>query len=95
MSYQDYQLKEATRRFIAYQRFTEPTMIQQAVIPYACKGKDIIGVSATGSGKTHAFLIPIMEQIDPTKDFVQVVITAPTRELAMHRIWKRAWKDCG
>ena len=43
MSYQDYQLKEATRRFIAYQRFTEPTMIQQAVIPYACKGKDIIG----------------------------------------------------
>lgn len=83
MSYQDYQLKEATRRFIAYQRFTEPTMIQQAVIPYACKGKDIIGVSATGSGKTHAFLIPIMEQIDPTKDFVQVVITAPTRELAL------------
>lgn len=89
MSYQDYQLKQSTRRLIDYNHFSDPTPIQQAVIPYACKGKDIIGVSATGSGKTHAFLIPIMEKINCHEDLVQVVITAPTRELAL-QLYRRA-----
>ncbi len=46
------------------------------------KNKDVIGISQTGTGKTHAFLLPIMDKIDPEKDMVQAVITAPTRELA-------------
>ena len=51
-------------------------------MPLALKGKDIIGQSQTGSGKTHAFLIPIFEQLDEDLQQVQAVITTPTRELA-------------
>lgn len=42
----------------------------------------MIGQSQTGTGKTHAYLLPLLNKIDPAKDVVQVVITAPTRELA-------------
>ena len=52
------------------------------MIPLGYKNNDIIGISQTGTGKTHAFLLPIMDQIDTSKDHVQAVITAPTRELA-------------
>ena len=46
-------------------------------------GKSIIGQSQTGSGKNYAHLLPILNEIDETKHEIQVVITAPTRELAM------------
>lgn len=85
----DYNFKETTKRFIELNRFTAPTPIQQKVIPLICKGKDVIGISATGTGKTHAFLIPIMERIDTSLNEVQVVITAPTRELAL-QLYTRA-----
>ena len=62
--------------------FTQYTEIQEKVIPKARKGNDIIGCSQTGSGKTHAFLIPIFEKLDLENNDVQVVICAPTRELA-------------
>jgi ATP-dependent RNA helicase CshB len=62
--------------------FTQYTEIQEKVIPKARKGNDIIGCSQTGSGKTHAFLIPIFEKLDLENKDVQVVICAPTRELA-------------
>ena len=80
--YEDFNLKPETMAFIHKNNFKEPTPIQEEVIPAALKGKDIIGISATGSGKTHAFLIPLMEKVDETKDYCQAVITAPTRELA-------------
>ena len=79
----DFGLKETTMRFIQANHFTEPTPIQEEVIPPAVRGKDIIGLSATGSGKTHAYLIPVMEKTDPASDVCQAVITAPTRELAV------------
>lgn len=82
-SYQDYQLKDYTRSFINHNNFSEPTPIQKAVIPSACKGRDIIGISETGTGKTHAFLIPLLERINIESNQVQAVITAPTRELAI------------
>lgn len=81
--FSDYQLKDTTAKMININHFVIPTEIQRAVIPVACKGKDIIGISATGTGKTHAFLVPIMEQVDPSKPYVQAVITVPTRELAI------------
>lgn len=87
--YSDYQLKETTKKFIEINHFIEPTPIQKQVIPLAMKGKGIIGISATGTGKTHAFLIPIMERVDTSKDVVQAVITAPTRELAI-QLYERA-----
>ena len=80
--FEDFNLKDTTMAFIEKNHFTQPTPIQEQVIPSALRGKDVIGLSSTGSGKTHAYLIPIMEKVDPTKDEAQVVITAPTRELA-------------
>ena len=51
--YSDYMFKETTKQFIKLENFIEPTPIQKEVIPMACKGKDIIGISDTGTGKTH------------------------------------------
>ncbi len=62
--------------------FKEFTEVQNLVIPKANKGLDIIGCSQTGTGKTHAFLIPIFEALDLNNHDVQAVITVPTRELA-------------
>ncbi|MFC4558835.1 DEAD/DEAH box helicase [Virgibacillus kekensis] len=62
--------------------FRKPTEIQQRVIPAILKGKSVIGQSHTGSGKTHAYLLPLFNQLDESRREVQVVITAPTRELA-------------
>ncbi len=63
--------------------FQSPTDIQQEAIPAILKGKSIIGQSQTGSGKTHAYLLPLLNQLDEKKEEVQIVITAPTRELSM------------
>ena len=85
----DFHLKSTTQRLLELEGFSEPTAIQEAVIPAAMKGKDIIGISETGTGKTHAFLIPLMEKIKPESSQVQAVVTAPTRELAA-QIYQRA-----
>ena len=71
--------------------FKKPTDIQERVIPATLKGTSIIGQSQTGTGKTHAFLLPIMNKIVPEKEEVQAIITAPTRELA-NQIYKEAVK---
>ncbi len=65
--------------------FEEPTPIQAGAIPVAMAGKDMIGQAQTGTGKTAAYGIPVLEKIlaaEPTKD-IQAVILSPTRELAM------------
>lgn len=63
-------------------KFNQPTPVQQKVIPLVFKRRDVIGISQTGTGKTHAFLIPIMQRIALDENKVQAVVTAPTRELA-------------
>lgn len=62
--------------------FYQPTEIQEKMIPLILKGESAVGQSQTGTGKTHSYLLPILEKIDPEKQEVQAVITAPTRELA-------------
>ncbi|MBM7691783.1 ATP-dependent RNA helicase CshB [Peribacillus deserti] len=62
--------------------FDKPTEIQERVIPAINNGWSMIGQSQTGTGKTHAYLLPIMNKIDPDREEVQAVISAPTRELA-------------
>jgi ATP-dependent RNA helicase CshB len=62
--------------------FSEPTEIQERLIPIIEKGDSAIGQSQTGTGKTHAYILPIIEKINPNLNEVQAVITAPTRELA-------------
>ena len=63
--------------------YTEPTEIQYQSIPVILQGKDVIGRSNTGTGKTAAFAIPSIEHITVSKKHVQVLVLCPTRELAM------------
>lgn len=60
-----------------------PTPVQTAVLPAALDGQDVIGRSATGTGKTLAYLLPIFQRIDTTKRDIQAMIMAPTHELAI------------
>ncbi|TYR82385.1 DEAD/DEAH box helicase [Priestia megaterium] len=62
--------------------FYQPTEIQERLIPSVLKGESVIGQSQTGTGKTHAYLLPLLEKVNAAKEEVQVVISAPTRELA-------------
>lgn len=61
----------------------EPTQIQEKSIPELLKGRDVIAQAQTGTGKTLAFLLPMMEKIDVSKDYIQGLIITPTRELAI------------
>ena len=63
--------------------YEEASPIQTAVIPHALAGRDVVGQSATGSGKTAAFAIPAIEKVDVKVRGVQVLVLCPTRELAV------------
>ncbi|MEZ4646104.1 MAG: DEAD/DEAH box helicase [Chloroflexota bacterium] len=63
--------------------FTSPTPIQTAVIPLLLAGEDVIGQAQTGTGKTAAFALPILHNLQPNQDRVQSLILTPTRELAL------------
>lgn len=62
---------------------TKPTPIQEKAIPMLLAGKDIIAQAQTGTGKTLAFILPILEQVDSKKPYIQALIITPTRELAL------------
>jgi len=62
--------------------FTNPTEIQQESLPHALEGRDIIGVAATGSGKTAAFALPILQKLWEEPKGLFACVLAPTRELA-------------
>jgi ATP-dependent RNA helicase DeaD len=70
-------------RAISRLGWTEPTPIQLKIIPALLAGHDVAGQAQTGSGKTGAFAIPIIERTDPTRREIQALILAPTRELAL------------
>lgn len=79
--FHDFDLEPVLKQNMARLGFVLPTPIQDQVIPHATQGKDIIGLAATGSGKTFAFLLPLLNKC--LKDRTQkVLIVAPTRELA-------------
>ncbi|MGB8495601.1 MAG: DEAD/DEAH box helicase, partial [Candidatus Acidiferrum sp.] len=64
--------------------FSVPTPVQAAAIPPALEGKDVLATAQTGTGKTLAFLIPVMERLlQPTKPGIAALVLVPTRELAM------------
>lgn len=75
-------LKQSTKDFITLNGFKELTSVQNEVLKYTSSHKDVIAISSTGTGKTHAYLIPVMEMINTKSDKTQVVISLPTRELA-------------
>ena len=60
-----------------------PTPVQEQAIPSVMNGKDVIAQAQTGTGKTLAFILPILEKIDKQAKHVQALIVTPTRELAL------------
>src|SRR5436853_2835509 len=68
-------------RALKHARYLTPTPIQAAVIPEALEGKDVISQAKTGTGKTAAFGIPIIEMLEARGRGPQAIILAPTREL--------------
>ena len=63
--------------------FEETTPIQTQIIPVILEGKDVVGQAQTGTGKTAAFAIPVLEKINPKDRSTQALILCPTRELAI------------
>lgn len=81
-TFQSFGLNNRTAATMSYLGFTEPSPIQDQCIPPALLGKDIIGLANTGTGKTAAFLLPIIEKLSVDRTIMSVLILAPTRELA-------------
>src|SRR5512137_383098 len=76
-------LSPETLRSLQDKGYSAPTNVQAETIPLALAGKDLVVQSRTGTGKTAAFGIPIVEKIDAAREGVQAVVLAPTRELAI------------
>ena len=76
-------LSPETLKAVARLGFEEASPIQSEAIPTLLAGRDLVGQSQTGSGKTAAFAIPVIERIDPAKRVPQALILCPTRELAV------------
>ena len=81
--YKDMNLSEATMKALDKKVFAQATAIQGGAIPCFMEWKDVVAKAPTGTGKTFAFGIPMVEHIDPASDAVQGLILAPTRELAI------------
>ena len=80
--FEDFQISNKLKKNIVYKKYSIPTPIQDVAIPSILEGRDLIGIANTGTGKTGAFLIPLIEKV--LKDSKQkVLIITPTRELAM------------
>lgn len=81
--YKDMNLSEAIMKALDKKGFTQATAIQGGAIPYFMQWRDVVAKAPTGTGKTYAFGIPMVEHVDPENDQVQGLILAPTRELAV------------
>lgn len=81
-NFKNFNLQEYLLEAIEELHFEKPTPIQTQVINQIQSNQDIIAQSKTGSGKTHAFLLPLLNELKKDKNEVQLVITAPSRELA-------------
>src|SRR5438128_12016119 len=76
-------LGEAALRGVAAAGFEAPTPIQERAIPVMMAGSDLVAQAQTGTGKTAAFALPLIEQVDPERPVPQALILTPTRELAI------------
>ena len=82
-------LSPALQAALEKQGITQPTEIQQKMLPQILAGKDVIGRSETGSGKTLAYLLPVFERLDLSIRGTQAIIITPTHELAV-QVFKQA-----
>jgi ATP-dependent RNA helicase RhlE len=88
MTFSELQLIDPLLEALKKQNYTQPTPIQEKSIPYILQGKDIFGCAQTGTGKTAAFALPILQMINrykkpAVKAVIKALILAPTRELAL------------
>lgn len=87
MSFENLNIIDPLSRALAKEGYITPTPIQMQAIPHLLKGKDLMGIAQTGTGKTAAFVLPILQRMSeeirvPTPGFPRVLVLAPTRELA-------------
>src|SRR5436190_1943625 len=82
-AFADLGLSESTLQALQDVGYEKPSPIQEQAIPPLLAGGDIIGQAQTGSGKTAAFGLPIVEHVDPTENDVQALVLTPTRELCI------------
>ena len=83
VSFKDFKFTDKLNDSLDAMGFEKPTPIQAKAIPEINKGKDLIACAQTGTGKTAAFALPLLERINTNKRHPQVLVLAPTRELAM------------
>ena len=83
IKFEDLPISDDIKRAVIEMGFEEPSPIQSQSIPVILSGKDVIGQAQTGTGKTAAFSIPLLEMINPEEKNVQAVVLCPTRELAI------------
>jgi ATP-dependent RNA helicase DeaD len=82
-SFADLGLSESSLHALRDVGYESPSPIQEQAIPVLLEGRDVIGQAQTGTGKTAAFGLPIMEYIDPAEPSVQALVLTPTRELCI------------
>ncbi|NPD45944.1 MULTISPECIES: DEAD/DEAH box helicase [unclassified Lentimicrobium] len=89
MKFEDYNFSEEVKMSIGKLGFKKPTDIQYKTIPHILKGEDVLAIAQTGTGKTAAFAIPIIEKLhtikkqQSRKDGIKAIVMVPTRELAI------------
>jgi ATP-dependent RNA helicase DeaD len=81
--FKDFNLSKEVLKAVNELGFEEPTPIQSEAIPFIIEGKDVVGLAKTGTGKTAAFGLPLVDKIDPKIKQPQLLVLAPTRELAV------------
>src|SRR6202795_2570746 len=83
MTFTDLQLPPDLLTALSKQQISKPTPVQSAALPVLLAGKDAYLNAETGTGKTLAYLLPLMVRVDPAQVATQVVIVAPTHELSI------------
>ncbi|MGY0373656.1 DEAD/DEAH box helicase [Clostridium sp. JNZ J1-5] len=81
--FEDLKISEEIKKAIAEMGFEEPSPIQEKAIPFILEGRDVIGQAQTGTGKTAAFGVPVLDTVNPIDKSLQAMILCPTRELAI------------
>src|SRR3954469_21313679 len=82
-TFADLGLSEPLLEALTHLGYERPTPIQEQTIPALLQGRDVIGQAQTGTGKTAAFGLPLLEYVDPSDPEVQALVLTPTRELCI------------
>ena len=83
MTFEQLELIEPIRKALKKEKYTTPTPIQAEAIPVVLDGSDLLGCAQTGTGKTAAYSIPMLQKINPDVKKPQAIVLCPTRELAV------------